>query len=94
MYAMKSNSTAHIRNAVCVGAASLQRRIINFICDVCDVNRDTLKEYIILMLNKLYSNKAVIGVNRLEYILSCIQFVQFAKYHVLVDVIIYFCPRI
>ena len=41
MYAMKSNSTAHIRNAVCVGAASLRRRMINFICDVCDVNRDT-----------------------------------------------------
>ena len=40
------------------------------------------------MLNKLYSNKAVIGVNRLEYILNCIQFVQFAKYHVLVDFII------
>ena len=41
MYAMKSNSTAHIRNAVLIGEASLRRRMISFICDVCDVNRDT-----------------------------------------------------
>ena len=41
MYAMKSNNTAHIRNAVLVGEASLRRRIISFICDVCDVKRDT-----------------------------------------------------
>ena len=41
IYAMKSNNTAHIRNAVLVGEASLRRRIISFICDVCDVNRET-----------------------------------------------------
>ena len=41
MYAMKSNSTAHIRNAVLIGEASLRRRMISFICDVCDVNRET-----------------------------------------------------
>ena len=40
-YAIKSNSTAHIRNAVFIGEASLRRRMISFICDVCDVNRET-----------------------------------------------------
>ena len=41
MYAMKSNSTAFIRNAVSVVAASLQIRMISFIYDVCGVNRET-----------------------------------------------------
>ena len=38
---MKSSNTAHIRNAMFIGAASLRMRVISFICDVCDVNLDT-----------------------------------------------------
>ena len=38
---MKSSNTAHIRNAMSIGAASLRIRRISFIRYVCDVNLDT-----------------------------------------------------
>ena len=41
MYAMKSSSTAHIRNAMSILAASLRIQRISFICDVCDMNPET-----------------------------------------------------